>query len=1072
MPLTPADVPPHIVTEFRAPSDLLKEGVAPSKLYDWHATENPNYPLFTYQDGDVVQFITYSVANRAINRAAHYIAASVGARDATVERPIVAVLANADTITYFCNIIGILRAGCTLFLMSPRNGAEAVADMLQRSRASQLLLTPDVVIRQVAEDALSRLPAGQITMRDMPMFEDLFPSEQAKSGNSFEWDVQFPDTFDLDSCAIILHSSGSTDYPKLIPWSHRRVTAWGQDPTYFEGDTSRSVFGCHGVPLFHAMGTFLCSAAPVNGYVIAAFRPAWPPVFPTPEAVWEGSVATKTDYFFTVPSNIEEWSRDLKKIPIMRRARGFVFGGAPLNSVVGDDLAAQGVSLFPAYGMTEIGSINENMGAYPGMDWAYWAPVRNKEFRFIPRGENKFEVVVLSDPNIPLPIININIDGRDGYATNDLVEPHPTKPNYWKVYGRADEQIILSNGEKTNPLPLEKIINQDPHVKCSMMFGSGKFQNGILIEPKEQFAIDPSDVQQVEKLRNDVWPSVERANERAPQHSRIFKEMILITSPSKPLQLNMKGLPRRKAVLAEYQDEIEALYQQVEDSAQRDLHPPTLWDEQGTLTFVRTVIKKTLRRSIGDEADFFRNGCDSLQTTWIRNTVLRAIRETDPAGVNRMPMDFVFRAPTISALAHMIHNSMSGAADYGAHSHAAEDLWKYVVKHSAGFPERHEDLFDRPTTGKDVILITGTTGGFGCDTLEHLLQDDAVERVYAFNRKNTDALERQRAQFRARGLDESLLDSPKFRMVEATLHEPGFGLESALLEEIRQSVTHILHNAWRVDFKLSIQSFEMDIQGARNLVDLAISSPYRRAPTVVFVSSIGVFTNYKGVVPAPEAPLNDPASPFGVGYSESKWVTEHVLQNATEQRGVHAVIVRLGQVCGDRTGHWNEKEWFPALVKSAQSQGCLPDVEGDITWVPGYEGAKAFAEMRHSPEPFLHLVHPKPVPWHTIIAPIAEELGASLVAYDEWLIALRKSIPGSGSADEVEQMKANPALRLTDFFRVCGLKMSLVREPMGTVYLSTVKSTQVSGALANLAALDTARVKQWLAAWKRSGFLT
>ena len=82
------------------------------------------------------------------------------------------------------------------------------------------------------------------------------------------------------------------------------------------------------------------------------------------------------------------------------------------------------------------------------------------------------------------------------------------------------------------------------------------------------------------------------------------------------------------------------------------------------------------------------------------------------------------------------------------------------------------------------MLITGTTGGFGCDTLEHLLRDENVQTVYAFNRKGARAMERQRAQFRNRGLDETLLDSPKFRMIEAVLHEPTFGLEVDLLDEV------------------------------------------------------------------------------------------------------------------------------------------------------------------------------------------------------------------------------------------------------------------------------------------------
>lgn len=69
-------------------------------------------------------------------------------------------------------------------------------------------------------------------------------------------------------------------------------------------------------------------------------------------------------------------------------------------------------------------------------------------------------------------------------------------------------------------------------------------------------------------------------------------------------------------------------------------------------------------------------------------------------------------------------------------------------------------------------------------------------------------------------------------------------------------------------------------------------------------------------------------SPFGTGYSEGKWVTEHVLQRATKQRGVHTIVMRLGQVSGNKVGYWNEREWLPALVKSALFQKCLPDVEG------------------------------------------------------------------------------------------------------------------------------------------------
>lgn len=51
-------------------------------------------------------------------------------------------------------------------------------------------------------------------------------------------------------------------------------------------------------------------------------------------------------------------------------------------------------------------------------------------------------------------VINTQMDGIDGYATSDLLSPHPTKPRFWKVVGRTDDQIMHSTGEKTNPGPL------------------------------------------------------------------------------------------------------------------------------------------------------------------------------------------------------------------------------------------------------------------------------------------------------------------------------------------------------------------------------------------------------------------------------------------------------------------------------------------------------------------------------------------------------------------------------------------------------------------------------------------
>ena len=53
---------------------------------------------------------------------------------------------------------------------------------------------------------------------------------------------------------------------------------------------------------------------------------------------------------------------------------------------------------------------------------------------------------------------------------------------------------------------------------------------------------------------------IEEANKIAPAFSRIFKEMILVTSKDKLLPRAGKGTVMRKMALQAYDDEIEELY--------------------------------------------------------------------------------------------------------------------------------------------------------------------------------------------------------------------------------------------------------------------------------------------------------------------------------------------------------------------------------------------------------------------------------------------------------------------------------------------------------------------------------
>jgi thioester reductase-like protein len=99
------------------------------------------------------------------------------------------------------------------------------------------------------------------------------------------------------------------------------------------------------------------------------------------------------------------------------------------------------------------------------------------------------------------------------------------------------------------------------------------------------------------------------------------------------------------------------------------------------------------------------------------------------------------------------------------------------------------------------------------------------------------------------------------------------------LLQLQTSLTLIIHNAWRLDFNLSLSSFEPHVRGVRNLIDLARSSRYASSLRFLFTSSIGTALSWdsRSLGPYPEEVVMDPRYAVGNGYGESKYVSERVI---------------------------------------------------------------------------------------------------------------------------------------------------------------------------------------------------
>ena len=119
-----------------------------------------------------------------------------------------------------------------------------------------------------------------------------------------------------------------------------------------------------------------------------------------------------------------------------------------------------------------------------------------------------------------------------------------------------------------------------------------------------------------------------------------------------------------------------------------------------------------------------------------------------------------------------------------------------------------------------------------------------------------------------------------------------------------------------MDFNLNLESFEAHIAGVRDLIELSNQSPKR--PPILFTSSISTLDNWAIKHPdekVPESAFFDFSIPSAMGYGESKYVAEQLLEKARKSSGVSAAICRVGQLAGPviKRGMWNKQEWLPSV---------------------------------------------------------------------------------------------------------------------------------------------------------------
>ncbi len=119
-------------------------------------------------------------------------------------------------------------------------------------------------------------------------------------------------------------------------------------------------------------------------------------------------------------------------------------------------------------------------------------------------------------------------------------------------------------------------------------------------------------------------------------------------------------------------------------------------------------------------------------------------------------------------------------------------MMSLLDKYTATFPKRPRPS-RRQRHGGDVILLTGTTGGFGCNILGQLSLDPLVKKIYALNRSSASEglVLRQLNALNQRGVLDACMRSPKFQLLEADLSKPYLGLDLKKYNEVRHGLASI-----------------------------------------------------------------------------------------------------------------------------------------------------------------------------------------------------------------------------------------------------------------------------------------
>ncbi|KAH8426117.1 uncharacterized protein LDX57_003859 [Aspergillus melleus] len=1045
---------PHIVDHYAK--------VKPDALY----AEYPKSPL-TYEHG--YRQVTFQGLANAVNGLAAWLTEKLGPGNGEILSYV-----GANDVRYPALVLGAIKAGYVMFYTSPRNSVVAHETLFKQLDCTKFLApTP----RPPPVTAI--LDAFKMDVLDVPSVDELLDTPYPH----FEFSRTYPEA--AGERLVVVHTSGSTGIPKPIFWTHAvanknmEMGALGA-PEGFEIQDhwmmNKRVFSA--LPPFHAAGLamLLFLVMPAGGTVICPTSAGLPSAAGMVEAMKKTPVEAALVAPFMVlelaqnPELLEYCSQHLELL---------AYAGGDLPQAIGDAVASK-VRLINRYGASEMGLLNlVHSDTYRDRlkDWRYmhFHPALGAEFRHVTGDE--YELVFVRSPEREPHLMMFAVFPElQEYHTRDLFIRHPdeNKADLWRYSARADDVVVFLNGEKTNPISMEQHITaSNSEVTAVLVAGAQRFQASLIIElggkdltPSERAAF-------IEK----IWPSIEEANEVCPAHARIAKTHILFATSEKPMLRAGKGTIQRAGTLELYAQELESLYADADrltsDADGESTGPGRVNDGQVLSAFIReTLISITgwNKDSLSDTENFFHLGLDSLQAITAARRLKRGL------DFPKFTPNLIYLHPSISELTQAV-------IELQQHQETSEETQKEARLHvRSSLLEEFQDMLKTTQAQAQTVVLTGSTGTLGTYILDALLKDPSVAHVHCLNRK-ADSLAIQKQKNSFYNLD-SHLDPSRVSFWTADLSQQDLCLKPDVFETLQETTTLVIHNAWAVNFNLSLSSFKPHLAGVVNLANF--SSSGTQSPRLFFISSISSVMGHRSASAVTPEEVIQTQEPGPNSYADSKYLAEQLLGQAARTRGIRASIARVGQIAGAvrSPGLWNKSEWFPSLALSSLHVGAIPDTLGPalnrIDWVPIDLLAEVLVDLAlqepSSTGSVVDVAHPlnlSPTTWETIRPAVSDTLSTfaggkplEVISLPAWISRVRQDIETAGGShtslgdgDLQTLLEKNPAAKLLEFFE------SLASSSEPDNVLDTQTTAKRSEKLQAVDAIKPEWIHKWVQEW-------